>query len=136
LRLYLTLWKRGFTSLAIRPNLRFGNRAITAAKLEVKLSNSCKIAEINDRIRHSLIGCKVILTKGVACSPDLKKIIQAVQSFKEFNEDNDPYKEHDFGSFKLNETKYFFKFDYYDDEYDGYQENGNRVLTIGRMDDY
>ena len=35
-------------------------------------------------------------------------------AFDDFNEDNDPHREHDFGSFELEGEKLFWKIDYYD----------------------
>jgi len=94
------------------------------------------VAQKNDLFRQTFIGCKVVMTEGVAHSSDRENVIGAVRSFAKFSEDNDPYQEHDFGSLEINGTIYFWKFDYYDDNYELYQEDGNRVLTIGRMDEY
>lgn len=93
------------------------------------------VAQKNDLLRQTFIGCRVVMTEGIAHDPDKDKIITAVRTFSDFTLDNDPYGEHDFGSFQINNT-YFWKFDYYDDNYELYQEDGNRVLTIGRMDEY
>lgn len=77
-----------------------------------------------------------MMTSGVAHSRDRDEIISAVRTFDSFTRDNDPYGEHDFGSLEINGTRYFWKIDYYDDSYSCFQEDGNRVLTIGRMDEY
>jgi len=37
-----------------------------------------------------------------------------VIAFDDFNADNDPHREHDFGSFELEGEKLFWKIDYYD----------------------
>jgi len=95
-----------------------------------------EIARKNDRCRGSFLGCKVLLTSMVAGHEDLAKILQAVREYSSFNEDNDPYGEHDFGEFMVNFSHYFWKIDYFDDEYKFYEEDGNRVLTIGRADEY
>lgn len=102
----------------------------------MKVANFKEIAIKNDQFRLSLRGCKVLLTQGVAHSQFQDVIIRAVQSFTDFTKDNDPYGEHDFGSFDVHGTRYFFKFDYYDNDYRYFQEDGSRVLTIGRMDEY
>lgn len=96
------------------------------------------IARKNDLCRTTFMFCKVLLTRSVADSPDREDIITAVREFPEdqFTPNNDPYGEHDFGAFDVNGTKYFWKFDYYDSNYEGFQENGNRVLTIMRSDEY
>lgn len=77
-----------------------------------------------------------MMTAGVADSEDQAQILAAVKSFHKFTEDNDPYGEHDFAFFEVNGEKFFFKFDYYDSNYEFFQEDGNRVLTIGRADEY
>ena len=69
-------------------------------------------------------------------------MLLAVQSFSDFTKDNDPYGEHDFGSFELEGERYFFKIDYYAPDLDGGSEdpadsaNTTRVLTIMRADEY
>lgn len=96
------------------------------------------IAEKNDLMRKTFVRCRVVMTPGVAnLSPEYQsKVIEAVQKFDEFNQDNDPHQEHDFGKVVVNGTDYFFKFDYYDDKYEFFKEDGNRVLTIMRADEY
>jgi hypothetical protein len=97
-----------------------------------------EIARKNDECRRTLDPrlVRVVMTQGVAYSQNQAEIIEAVQSFDKFNKDNDPYGEHDFGSVAFHGTTYFFKFDYYDDDYRCYKEDGNRILTIMRADEY
>ena len=100
---------------------------------------SAKIAALNDEFRRSMSGCTV--TRGVAALvPLMNEIFVKVRDFSEFTEDNDPYGEHDFGSFDVGEHKLFWKIDYYDD----FRENWcdplspdcNRVLTIMLAEEY
>ena len=74
------------------------------------------IATLNDKFRRSFINGEVLLSAGIAAmsSEDKANIISLVQNFNDFNEGNDPYKEHDFGSFDYNGSKIFWKIDYYD----------------------
>lgn len=77
-----------------------------------------KIRELNDAFRTTLdqrLG-RVMMTAGVdALPPDVKAmVIRRVATFSDFNADNDPHKEHDFGAFTLAGRKFFFKLDYYD----------------------
>lgn len=74
------------------------------------------IATLNDNFRKSFISGQVLLTAGIAAmsSEDKANIVSLVQNFDNFNEDNDPYKEHDFGSFDYKGNKIFWKIDYYD----------------------
>jgi hypothetical protein len=100
-----------------------------------------KIALLNDAFRKTLSGGKVMLTAGVNELPDMVKAaaIQKVVSFDDFNEDNDPYGEHDFGAFEAEGHTIFFKIDLYE-EPGVKSENGepvvNRVLTIMLADEY
>jgi hypothetical protein len=73
------------------------------------------IRTLNDRLRRSMMGGRVVLTSGVyALPPEVKeKVLQAVRSFDAFDNGNDPHKEHDFGNFELGGERYFFKIDYY-----------------------
>lgn len=94
------------------------------------------IAQKNDLFRKMLSGCRVMLTAGVADHENQMLILNAVRGFDQFTEDNDPYGEHDFAFFEVGGEKFFFKFDYYDSDYEFFQEDGNRVLTIGYADEY
>jgi hypothetical protein len=40
--------------------------------------------------------------------------IRAVRAFGKFNQDNDPYGEHDFGCFEIDRIQMMWKIDYYD----------------------
>jgi hypothetical protein len=42
------------------------------------------------------------------------QVVVKVQSLVDFNTNNDPYGEHDFGSFEVAGEKFFWKIDYYD----------------------
>jgi hypothetical protein len=77
-----------------------------------------RIRELNDRFRTTMTGGQVLLTAGVSALPsDVKAIvIRRVATFSDFNADNDPYQEHDFGSFTLAGRKFFWKIDAYDTE--------------------
>ena len=96
------------------------------------------IATLNDNFRHTFIGGQVLLTAGIAAmsSEDKANIISMVRNFNDFNEGNDPYKEHDFGSFDYKDEKILWKIDYYDLNNKYHSENpanpdiNNRVLTI------
>jgi len=96
------------------------------------------IAEKNDLMRKTFMGCRVLLTEGVQALDPIHQsaVIEAVQKFKDFEPGNDPYGEHDFGKVTIGEANFFWKFDYYDDTYEFYQADGNRVLTIMRADEY
>jgi hypothetical protein len=68
--------------------------------------------------------------------------MQRVTTFDDFTPDNDPYGEHDFGSFEADGHKVFFKIDYYDKALAYGSENPadpavtERVLTIMLASEY
>ena len=110
----------------------------------VALKKSDRIRLLNDNFRTTFVGGRVVMTQGVSEMPmDAKaRILLAVQSFKDFDADNDPHGEHDFGSFELAGETYFFKVDYYSPDLEGGSEDPadpektTRVLTIMRADEY
>jgi len=91
-----------------------------------------------------MTGGRVMLTAGVDALPsDVKAmVIRRVATFSDFNADNDPHSEHDFGSFSLSVRKFFFKIDYYDaamqmgSEDPADPSKTTRVLTIMLAEEY
>lgn len=73
-----------------------------------------KVQSLNDAARRSFTGCRVLVTGGVAALGCADAVIAAVRSYSTFTADNDPYGEHDFGSFTMLGQQLFWKFDYYD----------------------
>jgi hypothetical protein len=106
--------------------------------------NTARIRELNDRARQSFIGCRVVITQGIAELGDdaVHQILAQVKSYDRFTPLNDPYQEHDFGSFHHGAVHVFWKFDYYDLEYsmhspDPADENVTaRVLTVMLAEEY
>ena len=94
------------------------------------------ISAKNDHFRRTFVGGKVMITSAVEADPNLDKIIEAVQQFNQFNEDNDPWNEHDCAIFKVGGEDFMFKIDYYDADYKYFQEDGHRVLTVMKSEDY
>lgn len=76
--------------------------------------SSAAIARLNDAARTSFIGCRVVITQGIAGIDDLDGLYSKVRSFDEFTERSDPYGEHDFGAVEHEGQTVFWKFDYYD----------------------
>jgi hypothetical protein len=108
------------------------------------LSKSDRIRVLNDNFRSTFVGGQVVMTQGVDALPiDTKaRVLLAVQSFSNFTKDNDPHREHDFGSFNVEGETYFFKVDYYALDMEAGSEDPadpnvtTRVLTIMRADEY
>jgi Protein of unknown function (DUF3768) len=109
-----------------------------------KTNNIVRISELNDSLRRTFSGGKVVMTDGVAALPEreLAQLLEKVRRFEQFTPDNDPHGEHDFGSIELEGVTYFFKHDYYALDMDGGSEDPadptktTRVLTIMRADEY
>ena len=78
--------------------------------------NAHTIAALNDALRRTLQGGRVVMTARVAALPPEQKlvILQRVRMFNHFTEENDPYGEHDFGVLEYAGVKLFWKIDYYD----------------------
>lgn len=96
-----------------------------------------EIATRNDEFRK---GYTFTITRGVQALPDVMDVIEMVRRFNDFTEDNDPYEEHDFGSFDCFGQKLFWKIDYYDQKLqnwcDPLSPDCNRVLTVMLSEEY
>ncbi len=62
--------------------------------------NTAKIRALNDRARQSFTGCRVVITPGIQAMDDMADVLDQVRWYDAFTPDNDPYGEHDFGSFR------------------------------------
>lgn len=98
------------------------------------------IAKLNDAARSNAFN--YVATRGImALEPEaISDIFIRVQCYKDFNTDNDPYGEHDFGSFTVADNKVFWKIDYYDRQLkhgvDPLDPSCSRVLTIMLAEEY
>lgn len=125
----------------------------TSNEVQAEAALAARIAEQNDRFRQTwgadfTVPGQIVLTRGVAdLSPAAKAIImQRVQGFDAFTEDNDPYGDHGFGAFEFgvagNSYHIFWKIDLYDTDYSmGSDDPANasvtrRVLTIMQASEY
>ncbi len=110
------------------------------------------IAELNDLFRKNptpIIGKppvqgKLLITQGISAlsQEDQASILAKVRDFRDFTADNDPYGEHDFGSFEHQDQKIFWKIDYYAPDMNSGSEDPadpgktNRVLTVMLAEEY
>ncbi|KAI9129396.1 DUF3768 domain-containing protein [Acaryochloris sp. CCMEE 5410] len=103
------------------------------------------IAQLNDRFRqgdHTL--GQVFTTQLVQglSSEEQQELFRLVRTFDDFNEDNDPWKEHDYGRVEFQDEQYLWKIDYYDKSLKyGSEDPRNtafttRVLTIMHSSEY
>src|SRR6202040_2588536 len=74
------------------------------------------IRALNDELRQNLTTGTALLTAGVAAlgAEAVARIVKAIAVYDDFCHANDPYEEHDFGSFEVDGQTIFFKIDYYD----------------------
>jgi len=104
-----------------------------------------RVRALNDRFRTEGLGSgTIMLTHGIqeAGQTFVLAVIEAVRTFDDFSEDNDPWGEHDFGAVDVDSQKVFWKFDYYDKSLTAGSENPandaltKRVLTIMLATEY
>lgn len=113
--------------------------------------DTARIRELNDAFRcdRNPIGAQLLLgtlvvTSGVAArgTTFVDRAVRAVREYADFTEDNDPYGEHDFGAFTLDDAELFWKIDYYDTALEYGSPNAadpsltRRVLTILLAEEY
>lgn len=102
------------------------------------------IMTLNDNFRKSLLGGKVMLTRGIYSKGQavINDILQSVKTFNNFNKQNDPYNEHDYGSFEYDGEKIMWKIDYYDRNLQYYSDDPTdesktvRVMTVMLAEEY
>ena len=104
------------------------------------------VEALNDQFRTTFdvnLGEVVIVGDLAKEPPELVHLVkEAVKAFDEFNENNDPYLEHDFGCFELAGSSYIWKIDYYNHSRSGYSPDPSdpvkthRVLSILYAYDY
>jgi Protein of unknown function (DUF3768) len=103
------------------------------------------IRRLNDELRT---GCspngKTVMTSGIQSlgAVAAARLVQAISAFDQFNGDNDPHSEHDFGAVDFEGNRVFWKIDYYDRSLEhGSEDPANsdittRVMTIMLAEEY
>lgn len=109
---------------------------------------SAEIRRLNDALRVSLTGGKVMMTRGIRALgfEGQARVLAAVRAFNDFNSDNDPWGEHDMGALDVVvdgvPERIFFKLDYYDPTLTQHSDDAAdpaktmRVLTIMLASEY
>jgi Protein of unknown function (DUF3768) len=103
-----------------------------------------RIRALNDAFRRSFVGGTVAVTVGFESLPAKQRglILGKVRTFDQFNEDNDPHCEHDFGLIEDGDVRCLWKIDYYDHEMELMSPDPadpsvtTRVLTVMLVDEY
>ena len=85
---------------------------------DVELPRAEIIAQLNDQLRQHGKGGIVLVTRGVMSLPgfDPLTVTAALAGYEDFDSDNDPHGERDFGDLTLWDHDLLFKIDYYDKE--------------------
>jgi hypothetical protein len=109
------------------------------------------IRELNDAFRAAagmaaarLAREELVITRGVASrgAGFADRAVEAVRKYANFTLQNDPWGEHDFGKFELDDTELLWKIDYYDEWLDAGSPDPadasvtRRVLSIMLAEEY
>ena len=88
----------------------------TETEKEDKAAKRAKIRALNDGFRKTFRGGRAMMTAGVAALPAKTQlaIFRKIQAFEAFDDENDPWGEHDFVGVELDGQTFFAKIDYYD----------------------
>ena len=108
------------------------------------LETTARIRALNDRLRQTGCGGRIMITPGVQTEGEdfLREALNALRTYAEFGPRNDPYAEHDFGALVVGSQKLFWKIDYYNRTLSRGAEdpsspaNCTRVLTIMLASEY
>jgi Protein of unknown function (DUF3768) len=102
------------------------------------------IRALNDKLRQDLTTGTALITAGVAAlgAEAVARIVKTIAIYDDFCHANDPYEEHDFGSFEVDGHTVFFKIDYYDKSRTYHSPDSSdpsvteRVITIMLAEEY
>lgn len=100
------------------------------------------IRRLNDELRtgRSLNG-RTIMTSGIQSlgAVAIARLVRAIAAFDQFNGDNDPHSEHDFGTLDFGGHRVFWKIDLYEEPNVNGPTKGPvviRVMTIMLAEEY
>jgi hypothetical protein len=102
------------------------------------------VRALNDELRQNFTTGTALMTAGVAAlgAEAVARIVKSIAVYDDFCHANDPYEEHDFGSFEADGHTIFFKIDYYDKVLAGHSPDPTdpsvteRVITIMLAEEY
>jgi len=102
------------------------------------------IRALNDELRQNLSTGTALMTAGVAAlgAETVARIVKTIAVYDDFCHANDPYEEHDFGSFEADGHTILFKIDYLDKALTAHSPDPSdpsvteRVITIMLADEY
>jgi hypothetical protein len=102
------------------------------------------IRALNDELRQNLSTGTALMTAGVAAlgAEAVARIMKTIAVYDDFCHANDPYEEHDFGSFEADGHTILFKIDYLDKALTAHSPDPSdpslteRVITIMLAEEY
>ena len=101
------------------------------------------IAKLNDELRKKIplplvYPHQTVMTDEIAALPEdkIQAVLLMVREHNDFTESNDPHSERDFGEFEFEGQKIFWKFDYYNEDMEHFEENGRRILMVMYAHEY
>jgi hypothetical protein len=102
------------------------------------------IRALNDELRQNFATGTAVMTAGVAAlgAEAVMRIVKTIAVYDDFCHGNDPYEEHDFGSFEADGQRIFFKIDYFDKALIAHSPDPSdpsvteRVITIMLAEEY
>jgi hypothetical protein len=111
---------------------------------ETKSTPTERIRTLNDELRKNFSQGHAVMTMGIAGlgSEAVARIVKTIEVYDDFCHANDPYQEHDFGSFEANGQTIFFKIDYFDMDLTNHSPDPadpavtERVITIMLAEEY
>ena len=107
-------------------------------------AKAARIRALNDQLRQNFAEGIAVMTPGVAAlgAEAVERIVKTIAVFDDFCHANDPYEEHDFGSFEADGHMIMFKIDYFDRELSMHSPDPadpsvtQRVITIMLTEEY
>lgn len=114
------------------------------AKGDVRVPRAEQIAVLNDRLRKTGQGGKLMVTRGVHALPGFspEALLAALRAYSAFDVDNDPHGERDLGDIEVFGTSLLWKIDYYDQAMEFASPDPadptvtRRVLTVMLFEEY
>lgn len=108
------------------------------------MASTEKIRALNDALRDLTGEGRICVTTGIATldPAEQAEIMRRLFTYADFTPDNDPYGEHDFGSFEYAGKWIMWKIDYYDRTCEGGSPDPadeavtTRVLTVMLAEEY
>ena len=111
---------------------------------EIKSTQTARIRALNDELRKNFNQGQAVMTTGIAAlgAEAVARIVKTIEVYDDFCHANDPYEEHDFGSFEAEGYTILFKIDYYDPTLTVHSPDPSdpvvtkRVITIMLAEEY